>query len=262
MAVVAQSPGLLCSLGGDLAGRVSVPAGTAVRLPILYVADTSNSVNRQGRLGELDGAVRASMPTVVASAELRRSAELALVTFGQGGVRTRALRPGMADPVDGGDAFVAAVDAVVPALEAGESTPLGEAVERAIDLCAQRVARLRAEAQQRYRPNVWVFTDGEPTDERGFPTGAWRGVLPRLRAAERAHQVLLFAVGLRGANAEVLAELAPESHFLGTNVDLAGALVVALMSSARTAHAVDGPPTDAYARVREILGVDAGGELR
>jgi uncharacterized protein YegL len=252
---MARRPGIEDSLGLGHLARPSAN-GTAARLPLVLALDTSNSINKSGRLGELNSALR-EWVTQLKRQDLGAGVDLALITFGAGGVEVVSLRP------DGPGGFEPVHDIEAPPpLRAGGSTPLGEAIGRAIGLCESHVAALQDGGQHVHRPNIWIVTDGRPTDERGHPTDDWRRVLPDLRAAESGNRLLVFAIGLHGADASVLAEVAPDSHFPSPSLSIADALNIASISSSATIGAHGQAAKVAYERVRDLFRIVPGGDLR
>jgi len=79
------------------------------------------------------------------------SAEVAIVTFG--------------DDVEVLVDFAAVTRQEVPTLKAGGSTPMGEAVEIAIDLLNTRKEEYKRAGVDYYQPWLVLMTDGEPTDD-------------------------------------------------------------------------------------------------
>ena len=67
----------------------------------------------------------------------------------------------------------------VPTLIASGSTPMGEALERAIDRVAARKRRYKEAGVQYYRPWLLLITDGAPTDD-------WQSAAQSVRAGEAA----------------------------------------------------------------------------
>lgn len=86
-------------------------------------------------------------------------------------------------------------------LTAGGGTPMGAGVVAAIDLLEGRKAQYKSNGIVYYRPWVFLITDGEPTDE-------WEEAAGRVRAAEEANGLAFFAVGVEGANFDVLSKIA------------------------------------------------------
>ena len=114
--------------------------------------------------------------------------EVAIVTFGGNGVEVRQdfVTAGQLDPVH---------------LEASGGTPMGAAIERAVQLVEDRKQQYKANGVLYYRPWVFLITDGEPTDE-------WKEAATRVRTAEEANGLAFFAVGVEGANLDVLGQIA------------------------------------------------------
>jgi uncharacterized protein YegL len=84
-----------------------------------------------------------------------------------------------------------------PQLTPGGGTPMGEAISTGIDLVERRKATYRENGVAYYRPWLFLITDGEPTDE-------WQSVVQRVRTGEDAKSFCFFAVGVEGANMQVL----------------------------------------------------------
>jgi uncharacterized protein YegL len=249
---MARAPGVADALGRR--PRVSTRS-VGGRVPLLLVLDRSKSIRRDGRQEELNTELRQWLRELREDAALS-NVDLALITFGGAGeVEVLSLR----DRAPGG--FTPVADAVLPAIECDGSTPLGPAIERAIELCRAHVAALRGAGRGVYCPNVWIVTDGEPTDVRGHATDDWHGAVRRLRAAEVDRRLLVFAAGLRGADRSVLAEVAPESHYMSADISIARALKLVSISSREATNHAGATPSEIYARVRTLLGVDEHGEL-
>ena len=117
--------------------------------------------------------------------------EVAIVTFGGGGVETR-------------QEFVTAGQFEPAHLSASGGTPMGAAIEQAIDLVDARKADYKANGVVYYRPWVFLITDGEPTDD-------WKEAAARVRRSEEANALAFFAVGVEGANMDVLSQIAVRS---------------------------------------------------
>lgn len=119
----------------------------------------------------------------------RKRAEIMVVTFG-GTVR-------IAIP------FTEARNLSALEFVAGGETPLGSAIEKAIDELAQRKALYKQTGLEYYRPWLFVLTDGEPTDRADYDVAA-----RRVRELEAGKALAPFAVGIGGhANLRTLAEL-------------------------------------------------------
>jgi len=118
----------------------------------------------------------------------RRRVDVAVVTFGNGGVQT------VQD-------FVTVSQFKAPTLSAGGVTPMGEAINRALNMLRDRKAQYKANDIQYYRPWVFMITDGAPTDE-------WQTAAQRVHDEEAANGLAFFAVGIAGANMQTLSQIA------------------------------------------------------
>ena len=85
-------------------------------------------------------------------------------------------------------------------LKASGSTPMGEAINVAIDLVAARQQQYRSNGIVPYRPWIFMITDGAPTD-------SWERAARRVAEGERRKSFAFFAVGVDGANTGTLAQI-------------------------------------------------------
>jgi uncharacterized protein YegL len=236
----------------ELNDQVSVASGTAPRLPVVLVMDTSWSVQESGLIADVNDALRGWPDQVRANARVRRHAEFAMVTFGDG-VKVAPLAPSHTPGRDARHAFIDAPDVEPEPLVADGVSRIAEALELALDLCEDRITALTDENLQVYVPNVWLLTDGEPTDAAGDPSDDWQAIVPRLRAMEERNHALFFAVGLPGARSDVLAELAPDSHYDFGEVSFADALALITLTSGELAKADGGTVRQRYCLVRALI---------
>jgi uncharacterized protein YegL len=84
------------------------------------------------------------------------------------------------------------------------ATPMGEAIQKGIDLVAQRKQIYKASGIAYYRPWIFLLTDGGPTDE-------WRSAADLVRRGEQEKAFSFFAVGVQGANMDLLGHIATRS---------------------------------------------------
>lgn len=113
-------------------------------------------------------------------------AEIAIVTFG-----------GTVSIVQD---FVIAGSFNPPTLAANGNTPMGEAIDTALDLVERRKVDYKANGVMYYRPWVFMITDGAPNDN-------WTGAATRVKQAEADNGVAFFAVGVEGADMDTLAKI-------------------------------------------------------
>jgi uncharacterized protein YegL len=121
------------------------------RLPVCLVLDTSGSM--QGApINELNEGVRIFYKAILEDDIARLSAEIAIVTFGNGGVQIL-------------NDFASIERQNVPRLVADGLTPMGQAINTALDLLENRKNEYKAAGVDYYQPWMVVMTDGFPTDD-------------------------------------------------------------------------------------------------
>ncbi|MCX7931594.1 MAG: VWA domain-containing protein [Rhodovarius sp.] len=154
------------------------------RCPVVLLLDRSGSMS-----GEPIRALNEGLITL--QRELRqddlaaRRVELAIVSFG---------------PVTVDTEFVSVGDFQPPRLTAGGDTPMGRAIELALDLIEQRKQIYKANGIAYYRPWTFLITDGAPTD-------AWLDAAKRVHEAEAGKRLAFFAVGVEGADFATLGRI-------------------------------------------------------
>ncbi|MCK9895279.1 VWA domain-containing protein [Frankia sp. AgB32] len=189
------------------------------RLVLLLCLDTSGSM-RGRSIQEVNDKLGTWFAELRRNPYYARALEVALVTFGEGGVCAWRGPERVAYRDAGPGTFVPLSEFRPPQLRADGNTPMGEALRRSIDLIDQRKKFLRRHAEQVYRPLLWLVTDGAPTDP-------WEPLIQRIADAERNGHLQLHAVGVgAGASGErrrVLEALSPARNY-ELNVNIEGLL--------------------------------------
>lgn len=157
------------------------------RAPCLLLLDTSASMGGEP-IRALNEGLRVFQQDLMQDELARRRVEIALLTFGAGGVREV-------------QNFITVDQWRPPELQAGGSTPMGLALERGLDLLRARKDMYREAGLQYFRPWLFLITDGEPTDQY---TEAARLV----RQEDSVSGLTFFVVGVERANMDRLAEIA------------------------------------------------------
>lgn len=156
------------------------------RCPVILLLDASGSMSGQP-IQELNEGIAVLKQSLLEDAMASLRVEVAIVTFG---------------PVRLAQDFVTIDDFAPPRLEVDGVTPMGEAIEYALDLLERRKADYKANGIQYYRPWIFLITDGAPTD-------SWQYAAQRVREAEMSRRLCFFAVGVQGANMTILKQIAP-----------------------------------------------------
>jgi uncharacterized protein YegL len=165
------------------------------RCACVLLLDTSGSMNGSP-IAEMNRALGEFKNALSKDAQASARVEVAVVTFGEGGVAVA-------------QDFVSAGDFQPPTLVSGGVTPLGDGLNQALDLVAARKATYKTNAVDYYRPWIILITDGAPTDD-----GVWQGAAARLRMEEGRKGVLCWCFGVESAESKVLKEIAPERAFM------------------------------------------------
>ena len=161
------------------------------RAPCLLLLDTSGSMMGKP-IRALNEGLQAFQQDVMNDDLAKRRVEVAIVSFGKGGVRT------MQD-------FTTVENWTPAELRAGGSTPLGEALRRGLRLLRERKDLYKQAGLQYYRPWMFLITDGEPTND-------WEEAAKQAKREDSHRGLLFFAVGAEGANMDRLAQIVPKDR--------------------------------------------------
>lgn len=156
------------------------------RCPVILLCDTSGSMSG-APIDALNAGLAAFKEDVYRDEMASLRVEVALVTFG---------------PVRLAQDFVTIDNFTPPKLKAEDRTPMGEAIEYALDLLEDRKETYKNNSIQYYRPWIVLITDGAPTD-------IWQNAAQRVRQAEVQRRLLFFGVGVQGADLNILRQITP-----------------------------------------------------
>lgn len=154
------------------------------RCPCVLLLDISGSMQGQP-ISELNSGLTLFKDELCADSLALKRVELGIVTFGP----TRIEMP-----------FTGAENFVPPHLTAQGDTPMGAAIHEAVRLVDNRKAEYKSNGVSYYRPWIFLITDGGPTDE-------WRSAAAAVKEGEASKKFAFFAVGVKGANMEVLSQI-------------------------------------------------------
>jgi uncharacterized protein YegL len=165
------------------------------RSPIIFLLDTSLSMDG-APINALNQGLQVFQTDIQKDDLARRRVEVATVTFGNGGVQT------IQD-------FVTADQFQAPTLTAGGSTPMGKAINRALDMLRDRKDMYNKNGIAYYRPWIFMITDGAPDESPEQPSDErWHDAAQRIQNEEAAKSVAFFAVGVAGADMDRLMNIA------------------------------------------------------
>lgn len=156
------------------------------RCPCLLLLDTSTSM-RGKPIDELNRGLQAFKDELMADSMATQRVEVGVITFGPVQVQTDFQTPDVWVP---------------PTLVANGDTPMGEAIEQGIQMLEARKQVYRSSGISYYRPWIFLITDGGPTD-------SWQRAASLIRSADNDERkgFSFFAVGVEGANMNVLAQI-------------------------------------------------------
>lgn len=161
----------------------------------VLLLDGSGSTEKNDAIGKLNAGVRAFKEQTENDASFdertRACIDIAIVSFG-GEVRVE-------------QDFAPVSHMSPPELTAGGSTPLGEAINRGLDMIEEQKDKYKTLGTPYYRPWLFCITDGEPTD-------SWEGAAARLREMEEQKKVLGYCVGVEGFNRAKMQSIFTGAH--------------------------------------------------
>lgn len=165
-------------------GDVDFAENPEPRCPCLLLLDTSLSM-RGTKIAELNIGLQAFAEGLRSDTMAAKRVEVAIVTFG---------------PVQLVQDFITADTFQPPVLSASGDTPMGAALQRGVDLIAERKGVYKGNGVGYYRPWIFLITDGAPTDDVRSASNA-------VKEGEASKAFMCFAVGVDGADMGRLAQV-------------------------------------------------------
>lgn len=157
------------------------------RVPICLVLDVSGSMDG-APIKELERGVEMFFDAIKEDDIARYSAEISIITFG--GVARTALD------------FYSIERQEVPSFYANGGTPMGEAVNLALDMLEHRKSEYKNAGVDYYQPWLVLMTDGEPTDSITSASA-------RVKEMVSAKKLAIFPIAIGEANMDTLQLLSP-----------------------------------------------------
>ncbi|NET58508.1 MAG: VWA domain-containing protein [Symploca sp. SIO2E6] len=163
------------------------------RCPVVLLLDTSASMSGE-RINQLNTGIATFKNEVEQDTTASLRVEVAIITFNNS---VQEVQP-----------FVTIQNLNPPQLTTSGVTAMGEAIELALDKVQSRRAIYAEYGISSYKPWVFLITDGLPTDE-------WQSAAQRVRQLIEAKKLTFFAVGVQGANMNILSKIAPAKRLDG-----------------------------------------------
>lgn len=157
------------------------------RCPCVLLLDTSGSMSGE-KIRQLNEGLRVFEEELRSDGMAAKRVEVAIITFGPVSI------------VQQHQQFVTADAFHPPILGASGNTPMGEAIQAAIDLVRERKQVYRENGIAYFRPWIFLITDGAPTDS---VSAAKAGI----RQGEDDKSFIFFAVGVDSADMMALADI-------------------------------------------------------
>ena len=175
------------------------------RCPCVLLLDTSGSM-KGAPIAALNEGLIAFQKDIKVDELAQRRTEIALVTFGNGGVQI--FNPATCEMESAAlgavynRPFVTAGEFRPPVLVAGEYTPMGQAIHVGLNMLRERKQQYRDNGIAYYRPWMFLVSDGLPTDE-------WQRAAARAHSEAQDDRLVLFVVAVPPeANMEILTQIA------------------------------------------------------
>lgn len=154
------------------------------RCPCLLLLDTSSSMKGEP-IAELNDGIVCFKDELMADEMAVKRVEVAIINFG---------------PVNVVNDFETSDVFQPPQLKSSGHTPMGEAIEKGIEMIKKRKEMYKGNGISYYRPWIFLITDGAPTDH-------WHKAETLIKEGEEDKTFMFFAVGVKGANMDILRRL-------------------------------------------------------
>lgn len=171
----------------NLFGQAEFAENPEPRCPCILLLDVSGSMSGEP-INQLNAGLRSFKESLMADNLASLRVEIAIITFGAG--------------VEVIHDFKTADQFMPPTLTVSGATPMGTAINKAIDKLHERKQTYKQNGIAYYRPWIFLITDGGPTDD-------WQPAARRVKEEDTRKAVAFFCVGVAGANIDILSQISP-----------------------------------------------------
>lgn len=167
--------------------RIKFAKNPEPRCPVILLLDNSFSMSGEP-IQELNQGVVVFKENILKDETAALRVEIAIISFGD--------KPTLVQN------FITVDEFPPPQLTATGRTPMGKAIELALDHLEERKLTYRNNGIAYYQPWVLLITDGEPTDE-------YKNAAQKVRKAAGDRKLSFYAIAVKNANIKKLREIAP-----------------------------------------------------
>ncbi|MBP2132490.1 uncharacterized protein YegL [Methanomicrobium sp. W14] len=175
--------------------------------PTILLLDISGSMVVGDKISQLNSGIQTFKEEIEKDELARKRVDLCVVSFGK--------------KVEVVQEFTAIEDFNPVELSADGLTPMGDAIDKTLEILEKRKDEYKKEGIDYYRPWIFMITDGEPTDMQEGDD-KWNEIISKVHRGEEESRFLFFAVGVDSADMETLKKISPperkpiklkENHF-------------------------------------------------
>ncbi len=176
----------------NFGGVVEVP--TEMHIACVLLLDTSGSMNGDS-IDSLNEGVKAFKNQIINDPTLdpttKKCIDIAIITFGPDVVVQQGFKP--------------VEQMVVDEFTADGGTPMGEALEKAMELIEGQKQLYKSKNVDYYRPWIFCITDGGPNDD-------YRDAATKLKDMESRKKVLSYCIGVPGFDVNCMKSIYSEVY--------------------------------------------------
>lgn len=166
----------------DLIPGTELTDNTSQRTACVLVLDCSGSMDGEP-IKQLNDGVKVLEEDIKKDPEARTRVQIKVISLGES--------------VEVLTDWTDAIDFTAPELSTSGLTPLGQAMNEALDTIEDQKMNYKSNGISYTRPWLILFTDGAPTDD-------WRSAATRCRQAVDDGKIIFFPIAVDGADTEVL----------------------------------------------------------